>query len=215
MLRSARREFLTRTACVGATALLPTGVILLSAGKGAVADDVDEAGRKVIDRWMSQWMSHTKQVTGRLDFGRFADLIYFLLRPIRWEPDQQPSEYSAVTVPTGFVTDLASIPRIFWSLFQPDGRYAYAAAVHDYLYWIQQTTKDVADNVFRQTMQDFSVGAITINTLFEAVHLFGQAAWNENARLKGLGEKRILKVFPEDPRTQWSVWKKDPNHFAD
>ncbi|ECG8634089.1 DUF1353 domain-containing protein, partial [Salmonella enterica subsp. salamae] len=39
-----------------------------------------------------------------------------------------------IEVPAGFVTDLATIPRIFWSLMPPDGKYAKAAIIHDYLY---------------------------------------------------------------------------------
>ena len=35
-------------------------------------------------------------------------------------------------VPEGFVTDGASVPRIFWSVFPPVGRYFVAAIVHDY-----------------------------------------------------------------------------------
>ncbi len=38
-------------------------------------------------------------------------------------------------VPAGFVTDFASIPRIFWSLLSPtDLRYSKPAVVHDYGY---------------------------------------------------------------------------------
>ncbi|MDI5166053.1 DUF1353 domain-containing protein, partial [Salmonella enterica subsp. enterica serovar Montevideo] len=32
-----------------------------------------------------------------------------------------------IEVPVGFVTDLATVPRIFWSLLPPDGEYAKAA----------------------------------------------------------------------------------------
>lgn len=39
-----------------------------------------------------------------------------------------------ISVPAGFVTDLATIPRIFWTLLPPDGKYAKAAIIHDYLY---------------------------------------------------------------------------------
>lgn len=38
-----------------------------------------------------------------------------------------------VTVPKGFLTDGASVPRFFWSIFPPWGVYGQAAIVHDYL----------------------------------------------------------------------------------
>ncbi|EOD5071623.1 TPA: DUF1353 domain-containing protein [Salmonella enterica subsp. enterica serovar Enteritidis] len=38
-----------------------------------------------------------------------------------------------ISVPAGFVTDLATVPRIFWTLLPPDGKYTKAAIIHDYL----------------------------------------------------------------------------------
>ena len=38
-----------------------------------------------------------------------------------------------IVVPNGFKTDLASIPRVFWALFPPFGKYIRASIVHDYL----------------------------------------------------------------------------------
>lgn len=37
-------------------------------------------------------------------------------------------------VPAGFVTDLASVPRVLWWLYRPDGLYRAAVVVHDRLY---------------------------------------------------------------------------------
>ena len=43
---------------------------------------------------------------------------------------------------------------------------------------------------------------------------FGPSAWRSNAKLKAEGEKRILKQFPDDPRTRWADWKKRPDVFV-
>lgn len=43
-------------------------------------------------------------------------------------------ESDVIEVPAGLITDLATIPRIFWILLPPDGKYAKAAIIHDYLY---------------------------------------------------------------------------------
>lgn len=39
-----------------------------------------------------------------------------------------------ICVPVGFITDFASIPRAFWSILPPTGRYGKAAVIHDFLY---------------------------------------------------------------------------------
>ena len=39
-----------------------------------------------------------------------------------------------VVVPKGFVTDFASIPRIFWGLIEPDGPLYLGAILHDFGY---------------------------------------------------------------------------------
>jgi hypothetical protein len=38
-----------------------------------------------------------------------------------------------ITIPKGFVTDLATVPRIFWGIISPSGRHDLACVVHDYL----------------------------------------------------------------------------------
>lgn len=43
-----------------------------------------------------------------------------------------------VTVPVGFVTDFASVPRMLWSIIPPWGKYGKAAIIHDYL-WLGYT----------------------------------------------------------------------------
>ncbi|TFV91422.1 DUF1353 domain-containing protein [Blastococcus sp. CT_GayMR16] len=52
-----------------------------------------------------------------------------------------PTEYvgdpgsggDVITIPGGFTTDLASVPRLFWALIPPQGAYESAAVLHDYL----------------------------------------------------------------------------------
>lgn len=59
--------------------------------------------------------------------------MYIVEGPISWAPDGDQQGLPAFTVPKGFVTDLASVPSVFWSVLRPDGEYAYAAILHDYL----------------------------------------------------------------------------------
>src|SRR5215217_6020711 len=105
----------------------------------------EQVDSETIDAWMISWMNQSRQPSGVLHLSRFADPMYFLLKPITWKPNPGQEAYQAVTVPEGFVTDFASIPRVFWSALRPDGLYTYPAIVHDYLYWEQTVTREVAD----------------------------------------------------------------------
>ncbi|EHB9444796.1 DUF1353 domain-containing protein, partial [Salmonella enterica] len=53
-----------------------------------------------------------------------------------------------IEVPVGFITDLATISSIFWTLLPTDGKYAKAAIIHDYLYDNTLSTKKEADLIF-------------------------------------------------------------------
>lgn len=162
--------------------------------------------------WMDDWMKASRAPDGVLRLSRFVEPIYFLTDPIGWKPE--PGEkLPSVTVPKGFVTDLASIPTVFYSLLRPDGEYAYAAIVHDYLYWTQTHPRAIADSILKRGMEDFQVAGWKVLAIYEAVRAGGGSSWNENARLKKHGERRVLKKFPADPRTKWSDWKQLPNVF--
>lgn len=165
------------------------------------------------ESWMAAWMEDPdaeRDVDGMLYVGRFADPMYFLLHPITWKPNPDQQQYKEVIVPRGFVTDLASIPQVFWSLLRPDGEYAYAAIVHDYLYWFQTRSREESDAILKFGMQDFSIPAPTIETIYRAVRLGGAVSWASNARWRNAGEKRILAQFPDNPRTRWAEWKQRP-----
>jgi hypothetical protein len=148
----------------------------------------------------------------------FADFDYYYTDGGHsWFPNPG-QDLPAVTVPPGFCTDLASIPQVFWSLgFPHTGRYAYAAIVHDFLYWTQTTTQLVADDVFLASMEDTQVDWAKRYALYGVLRAgFGRVAWNNNAAAKAAGVKRFLKVLP--PRGEvvfWKDWSKDPSHFSD
>ncbi|WP_250530524.1 DUF1353 domain-containing protein, partial [Caballeronia sp. ATUFL_F1_KS4A] len=76
------------------------------------------------DQWFDK-LFKDRAVDEALKMGRFRDHYYYLTGPISWHPgaNNDPG-LPTVIVPTGFVTDLASIPRIFWSVLPPDGDYA-------------------------------------------------------------------------------------------
>jgi hypothetical protein len=165
-----------------------------------------------------QWLElvlRAKSIDSPLYMGRFRDPMYFLLEPISWTPNfVTTSKMAEVTVPKGFVTDLASIPPIFYSWLRPDGNYAYAAIIHDYLYWQQDRPKEEADEILKSAMQDLKVDRVKIEAIYAAVSVAGRQAWDENKSLKAKGEKRILKEYPPNAGISWEEWKKRPGVFG-
>lgn len=96
----------------------------------------------------------------------------------------EPFEFSlsddssdVISVPAGFVTDLASVPRIFWTLLPPDGKYAKAAIIHDYLYDNALRTKREADRIFLDGMTVLGVPRWKRTIMYYAVRLFGRGMY--------------------------------------
>ena len=98
-----------------------------------------------------------------------------------------------ITVPTGFVTDLASVPRAMWAFIAPFD-VARAAIIHDLLYktirqyrWKMKDKEDAdliakakkaSDKVFYHAMKDASpsVPHWKIYSSWKAVDLFGNSS---------------------------------------
>ena len=147
----------------------------------------------------------------------FKDWDYYYTKgnPEVWAPNPG-QKFSRVIVPEGFVTDLASVPQWLWSSgYRPEGPYAYAAIIHDYLYWTQERPRAEADLILKFAMEDSKVSPSSVTKIYEAVHLLGRHAWEQNAKLKKAGEHRILRKFPTDFTITWSEWKKKPGVFRD
>lgn len=84
-----------------------------------------------------------------------------------------------IEVPSGYVTDLTSVPRLLWSIFPPNGRYAKAAIVHDYLYSNAIGSKAWADKVFLEAMGVLKVPHWRRFLMYTAVRLLGRGKYKE------------------------------------
>ncbi len=96
---------------------------------------------------------------------------YCLIRPLHYQIGFYGSDLT-VTVPDGFLTDLASVPRLFWIVvppFSPD--YAAAAVLHDYLCeWNgEMFSKIVADAVFYEALKVLGVPTWRAILMYAAV----------------------------------------------
>lgn len=88
----------------------------------------------------------------------------------------------SITVPVGFATDLASIPRTIWNILPPVGPYDAAAVVHDLLY--QRGTVDEspvqrvdADRVLWEGMEALGVRRWQRWTIYAGVRAGGWMVW--------------------------------------
>jgi hypothetical protein len=206
-----RADVSRRSWLIDAGAML-AGLSLLPQASGDATPRSDYADPIAAENWLMTWMK-TRDPVGTLHLSRFKDRTYFLIKKIGWKPGKQNSTLPTVEVPKGFVTDFASIPRVFWSILPADGDYTYPAILHDYLYWRQHTSRETADRIFKVAMEEFGIDGSKIAMIHTAVRAGGGFAWDGNKKLRAAGESRILKVFPTDPRTTWKEWKAKKSNF--
>lgn len=173
--------------------------------------DLQEEARKQSEAQQGRGAAPALSLSTLVPFGDW-DFYYVKGGTIVWRPNPGQS-FQLVEVPEGFVTDLTSIPRVFWQLARPEGRYAYAAVVHDYLYWTQTRPRSEADQILKYAMEDSKVGAVERWTIYQAVDKLGQSAWERNAKLKSIGERRMLVKMPTDLSASWENWKKVPGNL--
>ena len=87
------------------------------------------------------------------------------------------------TIPAGFKSDGASVPRFFWRADFPPGDYRAmrAAFAHDYVYRIHPDgwTKDLADTMFFGLLVKGGIPAIQAWLAYLGVWLFGWIAWRK------------------------------------
>lgn len=97
-------------------------------------------------------------------------------------------DYGLITVPRGFITDYASVPRGLWNIFPPQGKYSAGAVVHDYLYRRTLLDRGFCDRVLLEAMELLGVSWLARHTIYRAVRLFGGAARHrEGPHVEGAG----------------------------
>jgi hypothetical protein len=86
-------------------------------------------------------------------------------------------------IPEGFTTDLASIPKILWSIYSPNKANTIPAAViHDYLYFCPgEMSRSEADSIFYDALIVKHVNTGVAFRYWMAVRAFGASHFNEGA----------------------------------
>ncbi len=126
-----------------------------------------------------------------------GDVVVKPIRPEgkRWELVQSFSYIGAretFTIPAGFRTDFASVPRVFVWLLPRYGRWTEAAILHDYLWELSRQNKfrkSDADGIFNRAMRELGVPYLRRWIIWAAVR------WASGPReLIAPGPGQVLKV---------------------
>ena len=96
-----------------------------------------------------------------------------------------------VLVPRGFITDLASIPRVFWRVIPPTGPYGPATVIHDFLYSNQPCSRKTADRLFLEGMKVLKVAWWKRRVMYRAVRVFGGVPWQRHLEVLQDEHRRI------------------------
>jgi hypothetical protein len=106
-----------------------------------------------------------------------------------------------IQIPVNMQTDFASIPNWARYFYNPMGRWAKAAVIHDYLYmggWIRMVaTKEIyrrplkkeADNIFKLAMLRLGVSERNAKIMHSAVSIGKMGYWNYPSSDLYIGEK--------------------------
>jgi len=81
-------------------------------------------------------------------------------------------------IPKGFVTDFASIPRLFWNIISPTQLGDVGPIKHDHTYRTGNGTRAAADKQFLADMAADGIGWWKRHTAYRLVRMFGGRSWN-------------------------------------
>lgn len=135
-------------------------------------------------------MFRNRPVVKHVSAGRFV-----VNEPLIWAIRDDQAD--AITVPVGFPTDLASIPRFLRDrkAFDPNGPSFPCGILHDFLYATGRFGKEFADELLYVSLRSEGVSAPVAWAYYKAVQWFGHAAYEEHERRRALSQVplRVIK----------------------
>lgn len=121
--------------------------------------------------------------------------VWITRAPLRYESPR----VGAVTIPTDFITDLASVPRVAFAYWIAGGRGTRSAILHDFAYqfgyWFRsagsmiRVSKAEADTEFRVSLLADPIsgaGPIIASAMYAAVRIGGRGHWVNVKRTEDL-----------------------------
>jgi hypothetical protein len=139
--------------------------------------------------------------------------LYFLKKGPLTAILQRPMAYQigntrdSITVPAGFVTEFASVPRALWSELSPVGEHQRAAIVHDYLYWFQPCEREETDNLLMIAMRQDGVSDLRRGAVYTGVRIGSADAWNADRVARDRGDLRIVPQVRPTAQESWSDFR--------
>ena len=92
------------------------------------------------------------------------------------------NEHFKIFVKSGFITDGASIPKLFWSIVGSplEADLLLPAIIHDGLYTNETLSRDVCDDLLREMLLLNCVSQLKANLIYSAVRMFGGSHFKSN-----------------------------------
>jgi hypothetical protein len=82
-----------------------------------------------------------------------------------------------ITVPTGFITDFASVPRAPLAYWLTGNTGHHAAVVHDYLYRTGRYTRHTCDEIFSEALTACGEPPWRVRLMYQGVSMYGASAY--------------------------------------
>lgn len=103
---------------------------------------------------------------------------------VAYHPFRYRSDIAGLlTVPVGFYTDFASVPRLLPAMYALLGDTAHQPAVlHDWLYYSALTTRETADNVLFEAMTVIGLPWWRRYPIWWGVRVGGGSAWDAHRK---------------------------------
>lgn len=103
--------------------------------------------------------------------------------PFIWQIDKLGQSPAYIRVPSGYQTDLASVPRFFWRVFHP-AQHPEASVPHDAIYsgatlTLRIFTRREADDLFLDILTEMGASWFKRRSAWLAVRMFGGARWRK------------------------------------
>ena len=130
---------------------------------------------------------------------------YILLEDFRYQINRM-----CITIPKGFVTDFASIPKMLHLVIPKHGKYDIAAVVHDFLYSELNVTginRKLADKIFYHIMKETEVNSNTRKKFYKAVRYFGAMSWQDKIENEGYKDQAIID-HTKEAREYYNYWNR-------
>lgn len=117
------------------------------------------------------------EVVELVDDDRDGRSLWRLDAPLVYQSDVAAR---TITVPAGFVTDFASVPRIPVAWYVAGGEGNKAAVVHDYLYTSHLVERPIADAVFEEALAATGQPWWRRKLMWAGVRLFGGTPYDQD-----------------------------------